>query len=154
MEDGCQGEQFTSDVGEHHTEFGLNKDHESFPLSSTCCGYDLVASSEIMELFNVCPNNPHKFAYVCPEGYGLDCTMVDSVDNFPPTMVKDKPYAFNEDYLSDYDKFAHVLMSFSPLGSLEHDFHLGLSLVVVMVAYLMVPNTRYLYMWTTLLGMI
>ena len=58
------GGRLTFDEGEHHAEFGLFKHHESSPSSFPCGGCDLVVSTKIMELFDVCPSDPHEFDYM------------------------------------------------------------------------------------------
>jgi len=50
---------------------------------------------------------------------------VNSVENLPLSIVKDKHYAFNDTYLSDYCMFARVLMSLPPLDGVKNDFYLG-----------------------------
>ena len=101
-----KGRTLAFDVGEHHVEFGLFKDHESSSLSLPGCGYDLVISSEIVELFDVSPNDPHEFDYVSTDNHGLGYCAVDLVNDLPPSIVKDKPYDFSEGYLCDYHRFA------------------------------------------------
>jgi len=40
-------------------------------------------------------NDPHEFDYMSIEGHGLDYVKVDLVKKLPPSIVKDKLYAFN-----------------------------------------------------------
>ena len=58
-------------------------------------------------------------------GYGLDWATMDLVDSLPPSIVKDKPYTFNESYLSDYYTFTQMLLSFPPVSGVGNGLHLG-----------------------------
>jgi len=86
--------KLTFDVREHHAEFGLFKDHESFPSSFAYCGCDVLLSNNTMKVVDACSNDPHEINYVSAEGHGLDCAMVDLVDSLPSSIVKDKLYGF------------------------------------------------------------
>jgi len=95
------GGKLTFDVGEYHAEFGLFKDYDCSLSSLACCGCDVVISDDFIQLIDVCRNDPHEFDYVSTEGYGLDCAKVNLVDHLQLSIVKDKPYAFNDGYLCD-----------------------------------------------------
>jgi len=55
-----------------------------------------------MELVIAYPNEPCEFDYMSIEGHGLDYVKMHLVYNLPPSIVNDKPYAFDKVYLSDY----------------------------------------------------
>jgi len=97
----------TFDVGEHHVEFVLFKDHNS---SVSCCGCDAILSNNPMELIDVSPNNPQHFAYECFERKGLNSVKVNLVEHLPPNIVQDKPYAFEDIYLSNCYRFAQLMI--------------------------------------------
>jgi len=120
-----RGGRLTFVMREHYAEFGVFKGHESSPLSLPCCGCDMVISSKIVESLDVCQTDPNEFDYVSTKGPGLDCVTMDLVENFPPGIVKDKPYAFNKGYLSDYCRFVRMLLSLPPSRGVESDIHLG-----------------------------
>ena len=63
-------------------------------------------SDKIVKSNDLCPNDPHLLDYMSTEGLGLDYATVDFVANFPPNIVKDKPYASNEGYLNEYCRFS------------------------------------------------
>ena len=50
--------RLTFDVGEHHVEFSLFKDHEFSPSSLACCGCEVLASDESVGLVDLCHNDP------------------------------------------------------------------------------------------------
>jgi len=62
----------------------------------------VVISNELVKLVDVPLIDPHGFTYVCTKACELDCVKVDLVKNLPPSIVKHKPYAFIEGYLSVY----------------------------------------------------
>jgi len=100
----------------YHLEFGVSRDHESSPSSLLCCGFDVVASNKFIELVDACPNVPYVFAYVFIKGHILDYAKMDLVENLLPSIVKDKPCAYNEHYFSDYYRFSRVLLVFFHFG--------------------------------------
>jgi len=75
--------------------------HESSSSSFSYCGCDVVVSGEFVEVFEICPNDPYELNCVTTKDHGLDHTKVDLVDNFPPNIIKDELYAFDNGYLSD-----------------------------------------------------
>ena len=61
---------------ECHAEFGLFKDHGSSPSSPPYCGCDVVISDRFVELVDVCPNDPYRFAYVSISAMDLSVQML------------------------------------------------------------------------------
>ena len=58
------------------------------------------------------------------EGHGVDYVKLDLVDNLPPSIVKEEPYAFDEGYSSDCYRLVRVLLSLPLLGDVEVDLDL------------------------------
>jgi len=58
------------------------------------------ACYEAMELVDMSPNDPYILNYASFKGHGLDDKMGDFTESIPPNIVKNKPYAFDEDCLS------------------------------------------------------
>ena len=84
----------------------------------------MFISDESMESLYLCPNDLHILDHEPFEGYELDCARMDLVENFSPSIVKDKSCAFDEDYLSDYCRFTQVLLSLPPMGDVKIDLDL------------------------------
>ena len=63
---------------------------------------------------------------------------MDLVEHWPPSIVKDKVYTFNEDYLSHFCSFMRLMLSMPPYLVLSLTLIWSISLVVVRVARLMV----------------
>ena len=55
---------------------------------------------EFVELVDMCPNDPHGFAYVSTHGHGRE------LKSFSPSIVKDEPYTINEGHLCDCCRLA------------------------------------------------
>jgi len=109
----------------HHAKFGLFKDHKSSLSSFSCWGCDVIVFDKSMELIDRSINHPLVFYYESFEGHRLDCVKVNLVENLPPNIVKDEPYAFDESYLSNWCSFVQMMLSIP-------------SLVIVIVARSMV----------------
>ena len=102
---------------------------KTFPPSSfVCYGCDVLIFDEFMELFDVCPNDPHLLDCESTKCQELDYVNVDLVVRLPPSIAKDEPYAVNKGSLSDYCRFIRVLLSSSHLDEVKYDFDLGIKL--------------------------
>ena len=98
-------------------EFGLFKDLK--PSSTfSCCGCDIVDSDKPMDVLDVTLNEPFSFYCTLFEGSGFDNVKVDS---FPPSIVKTKPYAIDEGYLSACCRFVTLWMSMPPMSGGVHE---------------------------------
>ena len=96
--------------------FGLLKDLDISPSLFGCYGCDITISNEIVKFDALCLSDPQKINYKSTRGQDLDCAKMDFSARLPPCIAKDKPSAVNEDSLSNYCKFAPVLMSLPPFG--------------------------------------
>jgi len=114
-------------VGEHHAEFGLFKDFESSPSTFSCCGCEIVDFDKPMYIIDMIMNEPSSFECSLFEGSGLDSATVDSM---PPSIIKDRPYAVDEGYLSACCRFVTLWMSIPPIsgGVLEVDANFELDI--------------------------
>ena len=66
----------------------------------------MVVSDEFVELFDVCPNDPHLLGCESTKGQELDYAKVDLVAHLPPSIAKYEPCAVNEGPLNDYYRFS------------------------------------------------
>ena len=94
--------KLTFDVGEHHVEFGLFKDFESSPSTFSCCGCEVIESTESVGILEMSLKDPSSFDCTLSEGSGLDGVTVDSLQ---PSIVENKPYTIDEGYLSGSCRF-------------------------------------------------
>lgn len=65
----------------------------------------MLISDDTVKVVDLCQDDPHNFDYKFTTSHELDCVKVDLVDDLGPSILKDKPYTFNESYLSDYYRF-------------------------------------------------
>jgi len=50
------------------------------------------------------------------------------MDSLPPSIVKDKPYAIDEGYLSEFCRFMTILMYVPPMNGGEHKLHVNVEI--------------------------
>ena len=131
--------QLTFDLGDHHAEFGIFKDQDSSFASFAYCGCDVPISNEIVKSNDLCYSDPYMIDLESTVSQGLSCTLLNLVANFVASIAKDMPCAVSKGPLSDYYRFARVLMSFPPLDGVDMTSICGLTLVV---AHLIISTTR------------
>ena len=90
--------------------------------------------------FDVCLGDLHEFDYLSTTGHVLDYAMMDLVDNLPPSIVKDKPHAFNEVIGVITIGLNESCCPYTLWVVLRMTFIWESSLVVVMMACLTVPT--------------
>jgi len=103
------------DVGEHHAEFGLFKDHEPNLSSFSCFEVDVISLDKLVEFIDLSPNYPQCFACESFDDQGFDQVKVDLVEHITPSIVKDVPYTFDEGSLSYCYKFVTLMLPMPPL---------------------------------------
>jgi len=104
--------KLTFHVGEHHVEFGLFKDFESFPSALPYCGCEVLDSTEPVNILEMTLNDPSSVDTFF-EGSGVDGVKVDS---FPPSIIEDNPYTIDEGYMSGCCRFVTLLMFMPPMS--------------------------------------
>jgi len=113
-------------AGEKHVEFDLFKDFESSPSTFSCCGCEVVDSSEPVSMLELMQNDHSSFYCALFEGYGLDGVMVNSL---PPSIIKDDPHAVDEGYLSNLCRFVSLMMSMPPMDGIGCDVDMEFDVV-------------------------
>jgi len=117
--------KLTFDVGEHHAEFGIFKDCNPSPSTLSYCGCEVLDSNELVSMLDMTLNDPSSFNCTLFEGSGLDGVTIDSLS---PSIIKDKPYAVDKDYLSDCCRFITLMMSMPPTSGEVHELDLDFEL--------------------------
>jgi len=117
--------RLTFDVGKHHAEFGLFKKYESSSFTLPCYGCDVLVSNSLKSLLLESPNDPPIVDCDLFKGQGLDSM---NVEPLPLSIVRDKPYAIDEGYLSYCYKFMILMLSMPPLSGVERNLDMDCAL--------------------------
>jgi len=117
--------RLTFDVGQKYAEFSLFKGFECAPFTYSYYGCDAIDLVKLEHLTEMTKYDTSNLNCALFEGQRLDYVKVESM---PPSIVKGKPYAVDEGYLSDLCKFVSLMTSMPPMSEVERDMDVDIEI--------------------------